>query len=93
MTSEFKFKTVDGEAVVHVDVFRMSPTEAVDAYGLDQSDYATGGYRIEGQVNGVPAGQYFAAHGMLSIYYPVDGIPSDDCARRFLAMQRQSTIY
>jgi len=79
----------DGTHVVKLDIFRMDQVEAIDVYGLPADLYASGGYRIDGFINGTPVGTRFYSGNLGSHYW---GAESDNVAREFLAAARRTGI-
>ena len=69
----------------------MDVAEAVDAYQQDRFFFGTGGYRIEGFVNGVPRGARFYGHGDAGAKYFGEG--TEDAARDFLAEAHQQGFF
>lgn len=80
---------IDGTHDVRLDISRMDHVEAVDVYGLPADLYSSGGYRIEGFVNGTPAGTLFYSGNLGSNYC---GEESHLVARDFLAAARRDGI-
>lgn len=79
----------DGTHTVKLDIFSMDGVEAIDVYGLPADLYDGGGFRIEGFVNGTPAGTRFYSGLLGSSYW---GEESGTVAREFLAGARRTGI-
>ena len=77
----------DGVYEVKLDIFRMDHVEAIDVYDLPADLYSSGGYRIEGVINDMPAGTLFYCGNLGSKYW---GEGSEMVARDFLAMARET---
>lgn len=80
-------KCIDGNHEVKLDIFRMDHVEAIDVYNLSAKQYYSGGWRIEGFINNIPAGTLFYSGQLGSHYY---GEESCQVARDFLAEARRS---
>jgi hypothetical protein len=81
------FNTVHGDVTVELDIFVVDKVEAIDAYDLDQCRFGSGGWRIEGKINGTPRGTRFYANGTLGAAYFGEG--TEDAAREVLAAAHQ----
>lgn len=90
-TATHTFNTIHGEVVVKIDIFTIDKVEAIDVYGQDPFYFGTGGYRIEGFINGVPFGTHFYGHSNLAAKYFGEG--TEDAARAFLAEAHQSGFF
>lgn len=88
-TDNHTITCIDGAHEVKLDIFRMDHVEAIDVYDLPADLYSSGGYRIEGFVNGTPAGTLFYSGNLGSSYW---GEQSDMVARDFLAAARRAGI-
>lgn len=77
----------DGTHEVRLDIFKMDAIEAIDVYDCSPQFFQDGGFRIEGFVNGTPAGTLFFSGNLGSKYWGED---SSDVAREFLAQARQN---
>lgn len=82
MKTDYHVIGYEGEEYqVRLDIFTMDQCEAIDVYDLPSDLYSSGGYRIEGFVNGTPAGTRFYSGNLGSDYWGGD---SDNVARTFL---------
>jgi hypothetical protein len=79
-TSTSTHETVMGRVTVRVDVFPMDSVEAIDVYEQDAVRFSSGGFRVEGFVNEIPAGTKFIPD---TLAYMVEG-DAVDAAREFL---------
>ncbi len=76
----------DGAQEIRLDIFEMDSSESVDVYKQNARIFVSGGWRIEGEINGTPRGTRFFPRNMLgSTYY---GEESFDCALEFLKAAR-----
>lgn len=89
-TATHTFNTVHGQVTVQIDIFDMDAVEAIDVYELPADLYSSGGYRIEGVVNGVPRGTRFYSGLLGSSYY---GEGTEEAARDFLADAHQQGFF
>lgn len=89
-TVSHTFDTIHGEVSVQLWIFPMSGVEAIDVYELPQNAYSSGGFRIEGAVNGIPRGTHFYSGQLGSLYY---GEGTEDAAREFLARAHQEGFF
>jgi hypothetical protein len=85
-TDSHTITCVDGAHQVTLDIFSMDRVEAIDVYDLPSDLYYSGGYRVEGFVNGASCGTRFYSGLLGSGYY---GDDSSDVAREFLAEARR----
>ena len=69
---------------VRVDIFPMDACEAIDVYGLPRDLYPDGGWRVEGFIDGRPAGTRFYSGGLGSAYY--GQADTEEAARAFLKL-------
>lgn len=83
-------QTVYGTVQIEVDVYRMDSIEAIDIWELPELAYGSGGYRVEGRINGIPRGQRFYPAGLAS--FPIEGDASES-AREFLAAAHQDGFF
>ena len=90
-TASHTFNTVHGAIIVSLDIFTMDAVEAVDVYELDSRRFSSGGYRIEGAVNGTPRGTRYYPNGILGVAYFGEG--TEDAAREFLAVAHQDGFF
>jgi hypothetical protein len=90
-TASHIFNTIHGEVTVEITIFRMDAVEAIDVYEQDPYFFGTGGYRIEGSINGVPRGMHFYGHSNLAAKYFGEG--AEDAARAFLAEAHQQGFF
>ena len=86
-TAIHTFNTIHGEVTVEIAICKMDAVEAIDVYEQDPYYFGTGGYRIEGTINGVPRGTHFYGHSNLAAKYFGEG--TEDAARAFLAEAQQ----
>lgn len=89
-TATHTFNTIHGEVSVQVDIFTIDAVEAIDVYDLDSRRFSSGGYRIEGFINGTPRGTRFYTGALGSSYYGED---TEDAARDFLAAAHQEGFF
>lgn len=82
-TANHTFNTVHGEITVELAIFEMDAIDAIDVYEQDPRYFDAGGFRVEGIINGLPAGEHFYAYGNLAARYFGEG--TEDAARAFLA--------
>ena len=68
-SSTHQFNTAYGIVSVRIDVFRISALDAVEVYGQDRFYFGTGGFRVEGSVNGIPRGMHFYGYSQKSAAY------------------------
>lgn len=87
-TNTHTIRCVDGEHTIRLDIFRVSAVEAIDVYEQDAIRFRDGGWRIEGSINGVPAGTQWHSGALGSLYYGQDD--SRDVALSFLADARRN---
>lgn len=80
---------IDGLHEIQLDIFTMDGVEAVEAYDQPRSQFQHGGFRIEAQINGIPAGTFFYSRNLGSTYYGED---SADAARAILAEARRNGL-
>jgi len=81
-------KCFDGSLEVILDIFKMDRAEAIDVYDQPADLFDGGGWRIEGFINGVPAGTQFYSGLLGSHYWGQDD--AEDVARDFVADARRS---
>lgn len=72
---------------VQLDIFTMDRVEAIDVYDLPPDLYSSGGWRVEGFINGAPAGTRFYSGNLGSNYW---GEESDRVARDFMNDARKA---
>lgn len=89
-TATHTFNTIRGQVTVQIDIFEMDAVEAIDVYELPADLYSSGGYRIEGFVNGVPRGTRFYTGLLGSSYY---GEGTEEAACDFLAEAHQQGFF
>jgi hypothetical protein len=77
-TANHTCNTVHGEITVELAIFEMDAIDAIDVYEQDPRYFDAGGFRVEGIINGLPAGEHFYA-------YRYFGEGTEDAARAFLA--------
>lgn len=77
----------DGSHEVKLDIFRMDHVEAIDVYDQPADLYSSGGWRIEGFINGTPAGTQFYSGLLGSHFWGQDD--SRDVALDFIADARR----
>ncbi len=90
-SAKHQFNTVHGLIEVQVYIFDMDKVEAIDIYDQDAKRFSSGGWRIEGFVNGTPRGTHFYPKGMLGTSYFGEG--TEDAVRSFLAEAHQDLPY
>jgi hypothetical protein len=89
-TASHTFNTVHGNVTVDLDIFVMDWVEAVDVYDLDRFHFGSGGWRVEGKINGTPRGTRFYPNNISSAYVGED---TEDAAREFLAAAHQDGFF
>lgn len=90
-SAQHQFNTVHGLVNISIDIFDMDKVEAIDIYNQNEKRYQSGGWRIEGTVNGTPRGTHFYPKATLGTAYFGEG--TEDAARAFLAAAHQEGFF
>lgn len=91
ISANHQFNTVHGLVNIEIDIFEMDSVESIDVFEQNEKTYHSGGWRIEGSINGTPAGTHFYPKGMLGTAYFGEG--TEDAARRFLAAAHKEGFF